>query len=85
MPTTTFIQSALYVLDTNALTGLTFKMLGYRGTGFVLENQETLEFIEVPEEEFYANYTDINEHDHDAACCTAHDTHSSPHKGCIFR
>lgn len=48
----------------------------------ITRNGET---VIIPAKEFYDNYTLTDEHDHVNYCCDVHDTHTSPHKGCLLR
>lgn len=43
------------------------------------------EYFKVPHQEFFDNYTLTDEHDHENFCCSIHETHISPHTGCLLR
>jgi hypothetical protein len=56
---------------------------GPKGHVFALVD-ETDDVIEVDPDDLVDDYTPAG-CDHEAACCTTHRTHTSPHMGCILR
>lgn len=59
------------------------RLIGARGTGFILENSRT--DFQIPRSEFLETYEATDLHDHDSYCCAVHRIHVSPHRGCVLR
>lgn len=76
------VWDALY---DNIHTGERYKFLGIKSKVVVLQNPDNETVFEIPKQEFNDNYKDTGIHDHVASCCDVHETHTSPHTGCLLR
>ncbi len=76
------VQEALYE---DRASGEMFKLLGTKMRVVVMKSESTGALLEVPYADFDAKFMDTGVHFHNDACCTVHDTHSMPHRGCILR
>ena len=62
----------------------TYRLEGIKRRTVFFRDEVLGELLEVPREEAMA-FSDTGVHDHANFCCTVHNTHASPHRGCILR
>lgn len=76
------IEHAIYE-NINTRDQVTF--LGAKGRGRIVLQRANGSYIELTYTEFSREYKDTGMHDHEQACCSVHNIHTSPHMGCLLR
>jgi hypothetical protein len=66
-------------------TGNIVVVLGLKSSGVVVRDKCTDALSTFKDADFLTRYEDTGVHDHKKSCCTVHETHTSPHMGCILR
>lgn len=74
-----FLEGAQYERD-----GTLYRLLGARGRTLVFRAEGSGEIREEPNADL-EKFTETGVHDHVDHCCSVHNLHVSPHRGCIFR
>lgn len=59
--------------------------LGMTTSKVLLQPVGSDDFKKISHTEFQTNWVDTGIHNHKDFCCDIHNTHTSPHMGCIFR
>jgi hypothetical protein len=84
-PNVVYIPLIEYAIYENIDTRDHVTFLGARGGGRIVLQRANGSYIELTYTDFSKDYKDTGKHDHDRACCTVHNTHTSPHTGCLLR
>lgn len=82
MATDSYIVGAAYGEDS---TGRRATLQGLRSRSLVILWEDSGSYEDIHRDRFKRGFSDLDEHDHESYCCTEHDVHSSPHRGCLLR
>jgi hypothetical protein len=82
---TDLIELVEHALYRHKTTGDIITYAGAFSSGNLGLFKENGDFFKLSYKEFSDNYEDTGIHDHIKACCTVHNTHTSPHRGCLLR
>ena len=76
------VHGAVYSHDR---TGERVRLEGLRSRTVLVTRERDGEYEDIPHADFSGSYSDTGEHDHELFCCSVHESHTVPHRGCIFR
>lgn len=81
-----FIELVNEAVYEHVETGERVTLKGLRSENIVVVQNPDGEYLNLHYHDvFNKEYKDTGIHDHEAACCTVHNTHTSPHMGCLLR